>query len=105
MLRISMQARTRRPIWVTLALACITLIFFSGLVQVAHTHAPGPLPHSDCTFCLTAHLSIHPGAVPPDLQPILAPVWRVADPKPVLRHFSIAFSLHSRPPPDQTAVA
>ena len=93
MLRINLQAPTRRPIWVTLALACIALIFFSGLVQVAHTHAPGPLPHSDCTFCLTAHLSVHPGAVPPDLQPTLATVWRVADPKPVLRHVSIAFRL------------
>jgi hypothetical protein len=105
MRRIGKQAGTRHPIWVVLAFACIALIFFSGLVQVAHTHAPGPLPHSDCTFCLTAHLSIHPGAVPPDLQPILAPVWRVADPKPVQRYLSFAFSLYSRPPPDQTAVA
>jgi hypothetical protein len=89
----------------TLVFACITLILFSGLVQVAHTHAPGPASHSDCTFCATAHLSIHPGAAAPDLQPIRTEVWRDADPKPIQRYFSIAFSLYSRPPPDQTAVA
>jgi hypothetical protein len=100
-----LRTRIRKPLWLAVSFLCIALVALTGVVQVAHTHAGGRLNQPDCALCHTAHLVIQ-ASVP---QSLPHTVWIVATlavtPQPFSRlHFSV-FSLFTRPPPVDLAVA
>jgi hypothetical protein len=99
----SRNLRTRHRLWVVLGFFCCALITLGGIVQVAHTHADGQAVPSDCALCHTAHLVIQP-VVPHSLPQTVLVVARVSTAlQPIRAQFFIAFSLRTRPPPEQTA--
>jgi hypothetical protein len=98
-----LRSRIRKPLWLAVSFLCIALVALTGVVQVAHTH--GRLDQPDCALCHTAHLSFHASI----LQSLPHTVWGEAmlavTPQPFSRqHFSV-FSLFTRPPPVDLAVA
>ncbi len=105
MRRSLLSPANRHPLVVALAFVCIGFVLITGLMQVAHTHAHSPVSHNDCAFCLTAHVSIHPGVADPDFKPTVKPVWRAPESESPSPSYSATFSLYSRPPPELTAAA
>jgi hypothetical protein len=97
--------RIRKPLWLAVGFLCIALVALAGVIQVAHTHADGGSGQPDCALCHTAHLVIQP-SVPQSLPHM---VWVEATvavtPQPISRQHLSVFSLFTRPPPEQTAVA
>jgi|ERR1700722_12137680 hypothetical protein len=97
--------RIRKPLWLAVGFLCIALVALTGVVQVAHTHADGRLGQPDCALCHTAHLSFQT-SVP---QSLPYTVWVEAPlavtPQPMCRQHLSVFSLFTRPPPVDLAVA
>ena len=96
----------RRWLLAALALVCCALIAFTGIVQVAHTHANGQWAQSDCALCHTAHVVAQPGVL------VLLAAFGAAiaarvlwvQPRPCPQRF-VTFSLFTRPPPVVPAFA
>jgi hypothetical protein len=92
-------------LWVLLGFGCCALLTLGGIVQAAHMHADGRLGHSDCALCHTAHQGIQ-SAHYPVLPCIVMVVTLVAIARRTQRIRSyFLFSLFTRPPPAQTAIA
>ena len=99
----SCSLSTRRTLWRVLGFFCCVLITFSGVVQLAHAHADGQAIQSDCSLCHTAHLVVQP-SVPQALPRLVFVVASIsAALQPIRARVFFAFSLFTRPPPEQTA--
>lgn len=87
-----------------IGVACIVLVFMTGLVQVAHSHSSGQ-PDHDCALCVSAHQVIQVVALV-TLALSIVPVVAVAaePPRRVPTRFFF-FKLASRPPPAAPAFA
>jgi hypothetical protein len=97
--------KIRKPLWLAVGFLCIALVALTGVVQVAHTHADGGLGQLDCALCHTAHLVVHP-SVPRSLPHTVWVEARVAvTPQPISRQHLSVFSLFTRPPPVDLAIA
>lgn len=86
-----------------LAILCIGLVLVSGVVQVAHSHAPGVVDH-DCALCVAAH---HVAYAAPQvtLGCTSSPVARlIASRRRVRPRKAVFFRLISRPPPSASAL-
>src|ERR1700721_1483347 len=105
MLSRSPNAGIRRSLWIALGFLCCTLLVFTSIVQVGHTHAENQAVQSDCALCHTAHLVVQP-SIPQSLPHIVLIVVAVTTAlQPIrTRHLSI-FSLFTRPPPVDLASA
>jgi hypothetical protein len=57
----------RRKGELLLAVMCVVLVMFAGLIQVTHSHGNDSLSHPDCALCVSAHTTVSPSA------PITAP--------------------------------
>ena len=105
MFRLNASSREPALSRVLLALCCIALVIFGGVVEVAHGHSNNDISRATCSFCATAHVVTSPAA------PIAAParVKRVTAilvdlPLVGVRH-CLVFSLRTRPPPVDPAVS
>jgi magnesium-transporting ATPase (P-type) len=98
-----LRSKTGRSLFIAIGFLCIALVALMGIVQIAHTHAQ--LGQTDCAVCHTAHLVIQP-AVPQSLpHTVRVEATLAVTPQPIRRQHLSVFSLFTRPPPDQTAVA
>lgn len=81
------------------AVLCIVLVSFTGLVQAVHVHrANAGSPSRDCSICSVAHCAVAPLATfVPD--PIFVRAQLVVVQKTLARSSGFAASLHIRPPP------
>jgi hypothetical protein len=103
--RCSRNLSTRHLLWMVLGFFCCALITLGGVVQAGHTHADGQAVQSDCALCHVAHLVVQP-SVPQSLPRAAFVVARVSTAmQPIRAPFLFVFSLFTRPPPAQTAVA
>jgi len=104
MLERTLNPRKRRLLWGALGFLCIVLIVFSGIVQVAHTHADGQV-HSDCALCHVARAVVQPSVQQslPHTVRLIATISAALQPIRPKRLF--AFALYIRPPPVQAARA
>ncbi|HEX3571419.1 MAG TPA: hypothetical protein VHU44_11395 [Acidobacteriaceae bacterium] len=81
------------------AVLCITLLLFGGMLSVTHSHAANGGSHPDCGLCLVAHAAIHTGAPAPEISVVQVFTPVEASPKsPDLPSVSLQ-PLFSRPPP------
>jgi hypothetical protein len=87
------------------ALLCVLLVVFAGLVQVGHSHIGRAGIHADCSLCVAAHVTLQAAE-----NPVPAPAAAVAAATertvvlPGARSHS-SFALFTRPPPAAAAVA
>ncbi|SRR5580704_10332772 len=82
-----------------LALACVLLVTFVGVVQAVHVHSENSkLPNHECSVCSVAHSGIigHAFYRP---APVFARTVLFVAPDPVSKSSSFVSSLHIRPPP------
>jgi len=54
------QPRPKKELY--LALLCVLLVIFAGLIQLTHSHGNDTLSHPDCAICVTAHTTVSPSA-------------------------------------------
>lgn len=90
---------------ILLAVCCIALVIFGGVLEVAHSHSPNDMNHAGCAFCATAHLATRASApitAPARTRQVTAIVAEIAF--VTVRRFSY-FSLCIRPPPVVSAAA
>jgi hypothetical protein len=86
-----------------LGVACIALILFAGVLQVAHSHATGQVDH-DCSLCVAAHHVVQ-GATTVALE-----LSSHAVPRHIAENFNplprqrFLLKLANRPPPDSAFI-
>jgi hypothetical protein len=102
-MRFMTAARGPRPPWVLawkpiLAMVCIALVLFTGVLQVTHSHPNGHVD-PDCSLCMTAH-HVAQGVIVVTLEISSQRVARVApkDFAPLPRQ-RFVLKLANRPPP------
>jgi hypothetical protein len=105
-----MQGRSRNLtrrhlLWVVLGFLCCALITLGGIVQVVHTHTDGQAIQSDCALCHTAHLVVQPAVPQPVPHTVFVAARILTARQPIRTQFFFVFSLFTRPPPAQTAIA
>jgi hypothetical protein len=94
--RTSQPQRKRELI---LALLCVVLVIFAGLVQLTHSHGSGTLSHPDCALCVSAHTTVSP-STPVTLPAPLTHIARVEIAAPTRAPRSLfKYSFRIRPPP------
>jgi hypothetical protein len=89
----------RRKREVLLALLCVVLVVFAGLIQVTHSHGGDSLSHPDCALCVSAHTTVSP-STPITAPAVLTHIARVEVAEPAAGPpclFSDNFRI--RPPP------
>ena len=101
----SRNLRTRHLLWVVLGFFCCALITLGGIVQVVHTHAAGQAVSSDCALCHTAHLVVQPSVPQPLPRTAFVAAWISPALQPIRAHLFFVFSLFTRPPPVDLALA
>ena len=101
--------RGPRQSWVSawkpiLAIVCIALVLFTGVLQVTHTHANGRID-PDCSLCMTAHHVVQ-AVVVVTLQISSQPIARLTPARfsPLPRQ-RFVLKLANRPPPVPEFVA
>jgi cytochrome b561 len=105
-----MSGRGRRsgeihPIWKMVGLLCCLLIVFAAGVQAAHIHPDGPDSQALCGLCHVAHIAFYLLAVIFLLMELTAvTAVALALPPPPAGRFT-TFSLFTRPPPVNFALA
>jgi hypothetical protein len=91
------QSRRKRDLF--LALVCVILVIFTGVVQVAHSHGSDTLSHPDCALCASAHNTVSPSA-PVTLPAALTRIARIELAAPAVAPRSLfTYSFRIRPPP------
>ncbi len=101
----SLIHKKHRWLIAAVAIFCCTLIAFSGIVQIAHTHPNGQWAQSDCALCHTAHVVVQATVPQPLRQPVRV-VARVATAlEPIRAQRFFVFSQFTRPPPVDPASA
>jgi hypothetical protein len=87
-----------------LAILCIALVLFTGILQVTHSHPNGHID-PDCSLCMSAHHAAQVVVVV-TVEVSAQPVMRVAVEKfsPLPRQRFVV-KLANRPPPVPSAIA
>jgi hypothetical protein len=85
-----------------LGVICIALVLVSGTLSVTHSHAKAVDEHGTCGLCVSAHMTAHLAAPPPQI--VLTQVFiEIESAAPVARPRTAPhFALFSRPPPAAT---
>lgn len=87
-----------------LAILCIALVLFTGILQVTHSHPNGHID-PDCSLCITAHHAVQVVVVVTaevSAQPVARVVAESFTPLPRQR---FVLKLAIRPPPVPSAIA
>ncbi|MGC2619576.1 MAG: hypothetical protein WA414_11085 [Acidobacteriaceae bacterium] len=87
-----------------LAILCIALVLFTGILQVTHSHPNGHID-PDCSLCMTAHHAAQVVVVVTaevSVQPVARVVAEKFSPLPRQR---FVLKLAIRPPPVPAAIA
>jgi hypothetical protein len=104
-MRFGIPKRGTWPSWAAiLGIVCISLVLFTGILQVTHSHPNGQIDH-DCSLCVTAH---HVVQITVAVTLVLSsqPVARfVADRFTPLPRQRFVLKLANRPPPVPSAFA
>src|ERR1700684_4381315 len=105
MLGRNLHHKSAHPLWVAVGFLCCALLVLSGIVQAGHIHRDGQAVQSDCTICHAAHVVVQasiPQSLPRPVRIVemISPALGAIPPKPLP-----AFSLYTRPPPEDIAFA
>jgi hypothetical protein len=87
------------------AVLCVLLVMFAGVVQVTHAHIDRTANHANCSLCVAAHLALGVAHSPvPAPVASMASAVELAFSRSGLRSLSV-FALFTRPPPAADAIA
>ena len=93
------ESTNQRPISRSLALLCVLLVAFTGLVQAVHVHPQNSrLSSHECSVCSVAHAGVVARAVYPP-APLFKRGVHVVLAEGILHSSDPQFTLHIRPPP------
>jgi hypothetical protein len=88
-----------RSLRVLLAMVCVLLVVFAGVVQAAHSHLGCADTHANCSLCAAAHVTVHftEAQTPAVTASVVARVEAL--PASELPNRLSAFPHFTRPPP------